>query len=318
MAEQTAADTSSDPDNQQPIDDTAALKSELEQMRRDLVAARSGQESERSARVQAEQRGLSEAEKRLLAEEAANSTSISSLNSEADTIEADIARLADEPGHGAEIAKLNRRLATVCGQLQTAENRKSYLEGQRERAKAAPAETGPKLASGASLSNFAPAVQKWFESHPRVFTDKGYLDKVVAADMAARNLEGFTANTPEYFEYIEQRVDGTSAAAPARVAPMQDNQDEGEELTTEVRNPQHRAAGPGSMRAAVAAVAAPSRQAASPSGNGPRRQAMLTAQEREVADSLYSDVANPADRYARYAKGKEYMKNRDSRGFGAN
>lgn len=301
-------------------DELATLRTEMEQMRRELAATRAEKSAESTARSQAEQRALSADERRIMAEEAACKSTIDSFNTEADNIEAEIARLADEPGHGAEIAKLNRRLSSIAAETQTEKQRQTWLAQQRERAKSeasVSADEGPKLASGESISKFAPAVQQWFTAHPRAFTDKGYLQRAVSAAAYARDVHGLTENTPEYFDFVEREADGRAQPSPAA---RQESEDEGEELDATVRKPQSRAAGPGSMRSAMAAVAPPSRNAATQSGgSGPRRAPMLTADEREVADKIYADkFANPADRYVHYADMKKYQAERKRHGFGAN
>lgn len=300
-------------------DELAALRTEMEQMKRELAASRAEKSAESDRRSQAEQRALSAEERRIMAEETACKSTIDSYNTEADNIEAEIARLADEPGHGAEIAKLNRRLSSITAKVQTEEQRQTWLATQRERAKteaAAPADNGPKLANGTPLSQFQPVVQQWFKDHPRTLTDETYLKKAIAAASYAKDVHGLAENSPEYFEFVEREAEGRAQAAPQR----QDPEDEGEELDATVRKPQQRAAGPGSMRAAMAAVAPPSRNAATQSGgNGAKRAPMLTADEREVADKIYGDkFANPADRYVHYADMKKYQAERKRHGFGAN
>jgi chromosome segregation ATPase len=301
-------------------DELASLRSEMEQMKRELAASRAEKSAESDRRTQAEQRALSAEERRIMAEETACKSTIDSYNTEADNIEAEISRLADEPGHGAEIAKLNRRLSSITAKVQTEEQRQQWLAGQRERAKAeaaAPADTGPKLANGTPLSQFQPVVQQWFKDHPRTLTDETYLKKAIAAASYARDVHGLVENTPEYFEFVEREADGRPAAQPQRRAAQED--EEGEELETTVQRPQTRAAGPGAMREAMAAVAPPSRTAASQSGTGSRRQPLLTAEEKEVADSLFADrFANPADRYVHYADRKKMMMARKPGQFGAN
>lgn len=321
MAE-NSADTGS-ADTTSSTDELEALRAELATAKSEANRYKAESQSERNGRLQAEQRGMSETERRIAADESACKASIDSLNGEADTIEAEIARLADEPGHGAEIAKLNRRLAIVVNKASTEENRATWLAGQREQAKAKSAEATDnkteKLANGSPISQFAPEVQTWFRKHPECFTDKAYLNKAIAIAGMARDVENLPENTPEYFAYVDEQLGGQSTQR--RDAQQKQEDDEGEDLETElthtVKNPQTRAAGPGSMR--QAAVAPPSRSAVTPSGTNPRRQALLSADEREVADKLYADkFKNPADRYAQYASDKKYMAERHRHGFGAN
>lgn len=318
MADKTAETVNSEADNSPaPKDDIAALRAEMEQIRRERDTYRAESQNERSARLQAEQRGMSETEKRILAEETACSSAIESMGREADAIEAEIARLADEPGHGAEIAKLNRKMAGIEADLRTEKQRQTWLSGQREAAKAKSAETvsdtGQKLANGAALSQFAPEVQSWFKKHPQCFTDTAYLNKAIAAAGYARDVEGLAENTDDYFAFVDDRLNGKAQASSQPNPVAQD--DEGEELVPTVQRPQARAAGPGSM---AAVIAPPSRSAPTGTGTpGNRRQPLLSPDEREAADGLFGHIPQK-DRYLHYAERKEMMKKLRPSAFGSN
>lgn len=301
-------------------DELTALRAELERTKRALQSETSSRQSAESARAQAEQRGMSEAEKRLVAEENASKSAIESMDREADGIEADIGRLADEPGHGAEIAKLNRKLAQIEAKRQSEDQRQAWLADQRQKAKAqteAPSDTGRKLRNGAPLSQFSPKDQAWFEAHPKCFTDEGYLKRVIAAAVYARDVEQLSPSGQDYYDYIEQVVDGASAqAAPAPA--IAHTEDLGEELVPAVERPQSRAAGPGSMTRAMAAVAPPSRAAATAAGSpGNRRLPLLTADQKEAADGLFAHIP-VADRYIHYADRKAMMEKLRPGAFGGN
>lgn len=305
-------------------DELKAMRAELAEMRTALQMERTGRQTAETGKAHAERRVLSEAEQRLLAQEQAADASIAGMESEAEALEGQIGVLADEPGHGKEIAALNRKLSTISAKIETASNQKTYLAAQRERAKkqaeTPAADASPKLADGRSLSGFSPKVQTWFHEHPRVFSDQIYLKKAIAAAISATDIDGLAAESPEYFARVEEvmgerqaTLRATEGDRPSADQPYsRTTQSDGEELGHEVKNPQSRAAGPG-------AIAAPVSRVAATSANSPNRRApSLTAEEREVADVLLSHVP-VKDRYTRYADDREFMKQRRGNGaFGAN
>lgn len=315
---------------------------EAAELRRQLAAAQSTISArdtelgtERKRRRDAEFAGMSAQEQAIVSQQEACDGEISSLQSEADALENQIATLADEPGNGKQIAELTRKLSRAETNLSRAEERKQWLSGQREQVttrnketrEAATREdqqpTGRKMANGFPYDNFPPKTKAWVDAHPQAFTDKTYWDRVIRFAQEAGQDYGFADESPEYFSHIERRlgeVSGTRRASQ-QDDPEDDQQDdepeEGEDLPEEVpqrrvaesytpERPQERAAGPGSM------AARPSRQVPQGGGNNGNRRvsARLTAQEREAADSLYGNIANPADRYQAYADGKKYMAER--------
>lgn len=300
-------------------------ESEVEQLRRELaeargqLAAKSSQaESSESRARQAEQRVLSEAEQKLLAQEQACDGTITSKNSEADSIESQIATLSDEPGHGKEIASLTRKLAVLETEIQNEKAKKQWLGNQRAQAataaKAQIAQDNRLLANGTPLSAIeSKAAQEWFKAHPRCFTDAKYLREVIRAAEDAAD-EGIATDTADYFAYVEERVGETgnpqnrqvaSDVATAASPYSGGRQVAGDgEVEYEAEKPQPRAAGPGTLAAAIP----PSRTArSSPTDGGRRRAPMLSAEQREVADSIFGHIANPADRYAHYVESERIM-----------
>ena len=259
---------------------------------------------------------MSAEERALVSAQEANDGTIASLTSSLDSIEAEIARLADEPGNGAAIAKLNRQMASDTARLQTEEGRKTYLENQRaqfasqaEAAAAEPAD-GDKLANGTPLANLHPSSQDWIRRHPKAMTDSRYCGKMVAAAIEAEQAEGLKVNSPEYFAFVEKKL----GDAPVANADQDDEQDEeGDEVELdpldkyEPERPQTRAAGPGSMSAAPPSQAA-LRQT---NAGGNRRAPALSAAEKEAADGLYGSIKNPAERYVKYAQNRDYMNGRE-------
>jgi hypothetical protein len=324
-------------------DETEQLRQQLEELRGRAASAESALRDERTARQRAELAQMGETERRIVADQEACDTLLDSLNSQADGIEKQIAALADEPGHGAEVAKLNREAARIEAKILQEGQRKDYLASVREKAKEQRAAPQPSagdrpLANGYSTANMSPQTKAWLDAHPKAYTDIGYCKRVIAYAINATDLEGIQADTPEYFSYLEEKIgdrqpqrreaqtdddEGEEVASaespysrPGPAAASASAANDGDELDYTPRNPQTRAAGPGS----IAAVAPPSRSIpGNRNAGGSKRTAALTADERVVADQLYPQMKNPADRYKRYAENRDFM-NQDYRPnhFGAN
>lgn len=302
-------------------DDVAALKAELEQLRSESAAAKAEVLEARKARREAEFQNMSAQERAIASDQDACESNLRALESEAQSYEDQIAALADEPGHGREIAALNRKLATVSANLVREGDRKTWLAAQREKASAAskkqseaPSDDSPVLANGSRLSQYGPRTQAWIEAHPKAFTDRRYLQSAILAAQKATQVEGLKDESDEYFRFIEEEIGDAPPAAPAP-APEEDDPDVGEEIAPAEVNyqpekPQPRAAGPGSI-----AAAPPTRSIPAAAGGAPRRAPTLTAEEREVALSLYPNIKNPADKLVAYAEGKKLMAQRANHHF---
>lgn len=310
--------------------DLTALRAELDQLRGEKATLLSDRDRERTARVSAERANMSAQERALASEEDASEQKLASLETELQTCEDEIARLADEPGHGKEIAALNRKMAESTANLVREKDRKAYLTGQREKfkkqAEAEPTKTADGgedevLANGSKLSSYGPKTQDWLKAHPKVFKDSRYLARAIAAAIEATGAEGIKDQSEEYFDFIDGKL-GESRRAAAEEHPESDEGEDGEEIeiaadrraveTHEPERPQTRAAGPGSM----SGPAAPTRNTPNTGGNGgQRKKAALTSEEREVADALYGAIRNPADRYVKYAENKKIMETRETGHF---
>lgn len=336
-----SSDTEID-NNDTPRDELAELKAQMAELQGRLSSTESALSQERTGRQQAEQRSMSAAERALRSDLKASDTLLESMDSEAQSLEDQIAQLSDEPGHGKEIAGLTRKLATLSARTETETGRKAWLSNEIEKAKGAAAErpepvAGEVLASGAKLADMTPKVQAWFRAHPRVFTDKPYLDRVIAAANYAANVEGIPVESEEYFAFVDSKVGGTEVVA-RRAPAAEEELDEGEDLVPEtptadspysrptqrvssdgdldyrVERPQAPAAG----RGAIAAATPPSRSVPAGAGGQPRRAPLLTSEQREVADSLYGDIKNPADRYLKYSENDKFMSQRKGAGLSMN
>lgn len=308
-------------------EDLAALRAELA----DLKAGKASTDAElrqaRGALRTAELSRMSADERAIVSDQEACDARLESMEGEATSIEDQIAQLADEPGHGKEIAVLTRKLSTLSANLVDENRRKAYLAGQREKVtnqnkqnrEAAPTDGERLLANGIVFSKLAAPTQAWLEKRPKAFTDARYAKLLVNMAQRAVDIEGLADNSPEFFRFIEDEM-GEAAVVTTQTDDV--DEDEGEEIAADpVREsytperPQHRAAGPGAM----SSVAPPTRQAPVNGNGGQRRMPTLTAEEREVALSLYPDSKlSDADKLVRYAAGKKFMAERTNQHFRSN
>lgn len=102
--------------------------------------------------------------------------------------------------------------------------------------------------------NLTPASAKWVRAHPEFATDESKTKKMVAAHYAAIS-ENLTADTPEYFDFVEQQLGITNEPPPSRPA----------------------------QREAAPRPQPPAAPARGNSGAGNKRVVTLSAAEREVA-----------------------------------
>lgn len=312
-------------------DDLVALRAENERLKSQQSTLLSERDRERQGRITAERAGMSAQERELVAAEDAAGSDISRLESDLQQAEDEIARLSDEPGNGKAIAALNRKMATSAAELLRATDRKAYLADQRTKLKTShetrqarqtEEESGDDrlLANGAKLSAFPKITQEWLLAHPKAFTDRRYLGQCITAVTKGIQVEGLKDNSPELLNFVSQEIGDD---ADDQEDDQDDQEEEGQEVETtrqtrpadeeryEAENPQHRAAGKGTMRG----PAAPSHRATVGTGERRQRRVSLTADEREVADGLYASIKNPADRYIKYAENKKIMDSRETGHF---
>lgn len=302
----------------------AALRAELAELKAGKATAEIELRDTRSRLRTSELSTMSAQERAIVSDQEATDARLEALESEATALEDQIATLADEPGNGREIAKLTRQIAQITTKIDGETNKKTYLAGQREKVtatnktarEAAPAEGAKKLANGLVYDTLSSQTKAWADAHPEVFTDLRFAKKATLAAQEAIDVEGLKDNSPEYFAFIEDRL-GIKAAPD-----QDDDEEEGEDVLSEParesytpEKPQRAAAGPGAM----AGAAPPTRQTPQ-GGNGGnnRRMPTLTSDEREVALSLYPHLKTDADKLVAYAKGKQFMKDRDNKHFRGN
>lgn len=300
---------------------------ELAQLREQLAQAQSRAASlegtatnERQGRIAAERRTMSEAELRVVSQQESCENAILAGESEADALEAQIVSLQTE-GRFAEAGKVVRQLTQIEAKLVDQRNRKDWLEGERLKVKSAtanheaaiasqPAVDNRVLADGRPLASFngSPMTKAWLERNPRAFTDKVFLAKVMARhyEMVADDIQ---PETNEYIAGFDQKFSQSSGDQAGRAAAdaLEQSGAGGGDLDYQVRSPQGRAAGVGSLGGAPPSRSIPGVGAAA---GGSSRPPALSSDEREVADSLYEHIPNPADRYRQYKEDQEFMNRR--------
>lgn len=309
-------------------DDAAELRRQLAEAQADRDTYKSQAQTATGRAREAEMANMGAQERALVADQEACAGRIEAFENELSSMEAEIGRLADEPGHGAEVAKLTRQMGATAAKLETETNRKTWLDGKREefktRKEAKPeADTGEdKTANGTSISTFGPKTQAFIRANPRLLTDLAYYNRAVAAATAATGLENLKDQSPEYFSFIEEKLGIRQASEQDE--GEEEEEDEGEDVVDDAATrraheqgravrEQPRAAGEGSIAPVI-------RQTPHGSGGGNRRTPTLSAEEKEVALSLYAHIPNisDADKLKRYADGRKYMKERANMHFTGN
>lgn len=323
LAKTSKSNTSNtDNDANSGSEDIAAMRAELAELRAGKAQADGEVATYRTKLRESELAKMSAQERAILADQETNAANLAALETEASDIERQIAILADEPGHGAEIGKLTRQIAGIETKLSKETDRKAWLETQREKVtnqnkqtrEAAPAAGVKLLANGLDTTQFSAKTKAWLDQRPKVYTDTKYANLVHIAAQKAVRAEGLAEDSPEYFRFVEDEL---------KESPTVENDDDGEEeeeigtATPEresyaAERPQHRAAGPGSMSSAP-----PTRQTpAGGNGGANRRQISLSADEREAALNIYSHLnISDADKLVKYSEGKKYMAQRNNSHF---
>jgi hypothetical protein len=167
-------------------------------------------------------------------------------------------RAALEGGNFEAEESLTDQLMELSTKRQRLQEGKTALEQQIEHERNAPKQPSPDDALANWKNQLSPASRQWVDSHPDVIRDAGKFRKLGAAHQAAVDLEGLDADTPEYFDYINERMGFAEPETPP---------------------PQRRAA------PASAPAAPPSRSAPSAStGRTPGSTYTLSPREREAAD----------------------------------
>ena len=167
------------------------------------------------------------------------------------------ARDAFADGDADAAAKANRRLAELAAERKAAE----MQDAEAERASTASQNRGP-----------APEAAEWLERNAAWFNkDKKATALALAAHNEALQVEELTPNTPEYFAFIEEKVEGRF---PGLVVRDEDEDEELEDAPPPSRRP---------LSARGAAPVAPNRTPPTGRPAGGSRHVKATAAEVEAA-----------------------------------
>jgi hypothetical protein len=241
-----------------PEDD---MQAQLEAARREKAEA--DRRAEAAEQRAAEERRRYEAESRQSKAELSD-TRLATISN---AMEANAAQIRDlkaqrraalEGGNFEAEESLTDQLMELSTKRQRLQEGKTALEQQIEHERNAPKQPTPEQAMENWKSTLSPQSRQWVDRHPEVMRDPARFQRLGLAHQAATEFEGITADTPEYFDYINERM---GFAEP------------------ETQQPQRRAP------QASAPAAPPSRSAPSAStGRTSGSTYTLSPREREAAD----------------------------------
>ena len=253
--------------------DAEALRAQVEEFKR-------GQETERTARIAAEQR-LNDVQKQTTAKVA--DAQLDAINNAIGLVDAEINQAtsrytaAMEAGDYTAAAKAQREIARSETRLVSLEDGKQALEEQKKN----PGRGQSADPTDSYISQFSPRSQDYLRRNQSFVTDPRLNKKMIAAHYEAE-AEGFVADTDAYFDFIDKRMGGGEADERPRA-------------------PEHK-------RAAPAAPVSRSSQAANGDLSG-RKTVKLTRGEVETAEALGITPAEYARRKLKMAEQGLYDRN---------
>lgn len=292
-------------------DKSVALQESLASSEKQRKAATEAATAEQQRRIAAEQRAAEAAKTAVAAREEAAQKELNALTGqiegtqrELSALEAELARLF-ESGEFAKAAATQTKIGRATAALDRLEASKATLESNIEkmveRADEASTENAPANAAPMdqylASQNFAPEAQIWLRAHPDClppnFGGKQDMNAKMMAGHYAALGQNVPANSPKYFEIIEQHIGERKAAEEVEEV---DDDDVGEEQEVEAK--------PAPKKAAKAQPSAPpSREAPTGSGSIPRttRQVSLNKDQQEAARISFPHLP-PNQAYAAYAR----------------
>lgn len=194
------------PSEPSPEDD---MQAQLEAARREKAEA--DRRAEAAEQRAAEERRRYEAESRQSKAELSD-TRLATISN---AMEANAAQIRDlkaqrraalEGGNFEAEESLTDQLMELSTKRQRLQEGKTALEQQIEHERNAPKTPSADDALANWKNQLSPASRQWVDSHPEVTRDPIKLRKLGAAHQAATDLEGLDADTPEYFDYINERM----------------------------------------------------------------------------------------------------------------
>lgn len=270
----------------------------IEALQRQLDALKAENDRERTARVAKEREA---AEARAQAQQTYGyaqqkdydlvNTNINNAKARAEAIKREM-KIARESGNTDLESDLMIENARLGASLEREETRKREIEdkyrreqAQREREVARPADP-----IEAAIQNVSPKSQAWLRAHPECITDDVMNARVLLADKEARR-KGFAADTPDYFQYIEEQM---GYRKPARSEA--DTSDEPETRRTEEKSERR-----GSYAAPVSRDASPSSGGLKPSQRRLTREQVETAEALGMTPAAYATWLAKAEKDGKYA-----------------
>lgn len=273
---------------------------ERDQERQSRQSVERERDDERAARLLTEQerdghaaRVGTEAEQRFNLEKESVRTGIETQKAIVENAEQAYARHA-EVGDWTEAAKAQRQMAAAEARIASLENKQEFLDTNKDRLIAPPkVERREPVQAAGKYAQFIggriePAEVSWLDARPNFIADPVYRNKVFGASQMASSEH--VRGTPAYFREME-RILGDGQQRQEDTRDNRDNRDN-------VRD-----RGPSSD------LAPQRRSTPGQDPNGGRFS--LTAEEREVADSLYGNpngmdyMPEASERYRRYHDNKQ-------------
>lgn len=255
--EETAAEGKGGSPEVTPEDGIKELKARLEQ--------------EQIARAEAEKRARDLQQQAHKAQNEVQDSNLQLIKSAIDSVQRTAHMLkhqyasALQSGAFERAAEIQEQISINSAKLLQLDNGRIALENQLANPPPPPEPADPVEQVAAQLS---PRSAAWVRNHPQCITDKRLYQKMVGAHNIAV-ADGYSPDSDEYFEFIEQQM-GFRRAAPAMTE-------------VEVDEPLSSASAP--MQKRSAPPPAPSSRTASSSNSG-RNVVRLSAEEREFAQML--------------------------------
>lgn len=206
-------------------DELAELRNVVEESRRRTEEASRQQAETERERDAVTSRLRSEIAGRVQAQETALDSSISAIDAELANHKRDYAAAA-EAGEWSKLAEINDKIAEAKINRKVFESQKTRLTDwkadQIRRAEAAAAAAPAAEANNDPLAAFSEPTRVWLKAHPEVQPGQRLWNRAQAYHNLAVD-EGIKPDTPEYFNYIEEKLgmkqEQQQAAAPARKEP---------------------------------------------------------------------------------------------------
>lgn len=172
-----------------------------EDLRRQFAESEKQRQEERRARLAAEQEVQRFSQERLDGQEAVLTSAMTARQSELESAKRDLA-LALEKQDWSACASAQEKLSRAAAQLERLGEGQYALKEQR---KAAPKLPTPAEPGGERQANVTAKTQQWLDAHPEVLNNPKVQAKAVASHYAAI-AEGYTADSDEYFEFVDRNM----------------------------------------------------------------------------------------------------------------